>query len=682
MAITKIWAVKDDLNRVLNYIKNPDKTKEDMSDGLKEVLSYTTQGYKTNEKEFITGINCEPRTALKQMMNTKLSYNKMDGRLAFHAVQSFKPGEVTPDECHSLGVQLAKQMWGNRFEVVVSTHLDKEHLHNHFVINSVSWVDGKKYDNKKVDIDHFRELNDVICKEHGLTVISKPDEKAMNYGEWKAEKNDSIYLRKLIRYDVDSVLLYARTPEQFQASLEEIGYVVNLSGKHWTLKHPQSKRTFRFYKLTRDNRYDEEHLMERINSNFLFPMQSSVPDVIPCKEYQGNHRKLKGIKAMYIRYCFELGILKPKGIPQKYPSPALRKDLIYMDKITDENTFIGKHNLETVEDVLAFKLELNNQIENWMNQRRSIYNKIKRCRNHDLKQQLEQDRDTLTSKIAHGKKEIRICEDIEKRVPDIEEKLKMVNALENGAYANTKRIRKELEFMNSADTADQMMKMTLEGIQVAAEIGLKAGGTAAKSLAVTLYAIISDNKKIKGKTNLDNLLKSGKELKVFAIHHKDLEKFCIEAKHYGVLYSVLKEKNNTDGIVDIMVKAEDASKISRMVDKFDLATIDTKAIRESVLSQKDIKPMSDEEHDALLSKLMDEKTNPDKARTSKDGTPFEPSSKTLKKENKKKTVERKKSTATMDRPSVRQELKDIKQQQLNSSAPKYPVRKKSKKKVR
>ena len=239
--------------------------------------------------------------------------------------------------------------------------------------------------------------------------------------------------------------------------------------------------------------------------------------------------------------------------------------------------------------------------------------------------------------------------------------------------------------MNSADTADQMMKMTLEGIQVAAEIGLKAGGTAAKSLAVTLYAIISDNKKIKGKTNLDNLLKSNKELKVFAIHHSDLKKFCEEAKHYGVLYSVLKEKNNTDGIVDIMVKAEDASKISRMVDKFDLATFDTKAIRESVLSQqkiKDAKPLSDEEHDALLSKLMDEKSNPNKARTSKDGTPFAPSSKTLKKENKKKTVERKKSTATTDRPSVRQELKDIKQEQLKSSAPKYPVRKKSKKKVR
>ena len=204
--------------------------------------------------------------------------------------------------------------------------------------------------------------------------------------------------------------------------------------------------------------------------------------------------------------------------------------------------------------------------------------------------------------------------------------------------------------MNSADTADQMMKMTLEGIEVAAEIGLKAGGTAAKSLAVTLYAILTDNKKIKGRTNLDNMLKSGKELKVFAIHHSDLEKFCTEAKHYGVLYSVLKEKN--------------------------------KAIRESVLSQKDIKPMSDEEHDALLSKLMDEKTNPELARMSKDGTPFEPSSKTSKKENKKKAVARKKSIATTDRPSVRKELQEIKQEKLKSAAPKMPVKNKSKKKVR
>ena len=110
-----------------------------------------------------------------------------------------------------------------------------------------------------------------------------------------------------------------------------------------------------------------------------------------------------------------------------------------------------------------------------------------------------------------------------------------------------------------------------------------------------------------------------------------------------------------------------------------VATIDTKAIRESVLSQKDIKPLSDEQHDALIKQLMQ---NPEQARMSKDGTPFEPSSKTLKKENKKKTVARKRSTATTDRPSVRKELQEIKKEKLKSAAPKMPVKNKSKKKVR
>lgn len=227
--------------------------------------------------------------------------------------------------------------------------------------------------------------------------------------------------------------------------------------------------------------------------------------------------------------------------------------------------------------------------------------------------------------------------------------------------------------MNSADTADQMTKMTLEGIQVAAEIALKAGGATAKSLAATLYAIITDNKKIKGKTRLNALLKSGKELKVFAIHHNDLKKFCDAAKQYGVLYSVLKEKNNTDGIVDIMVRAEDASKISRIVDKFELATIDTKAIRDSILAQRsgaiqDIPTLSDTEHDELVKKMMNQ--NPVQARTDRKDTTFEQSSKTSKKEKNRKKVTR---TATTSRPSVKKELKRIKADQSKKKSPVKPL---------
>ena len=221
--------------------------------------------------------------------------------------------------------------------------------------------------------------------------------------------------------------------------------------------------------------------------------------------------------------------------------------------------------------------------------------------------------------------------------------------------------------MNSADTADQMMKMTLEGIQVAAEIAMKAGGATARSLAATLYAILTDRKKIKGRTRLDSMLKSGKELKVFAIRHSDLKKFCQEAKHYGVLYSVLKEKNNTDGIVDIMVRSEDASKISRIVDKFDLATIDTKAIRESVMAQKkqlpDVKPLSDQEHDDLIQKMMNE-ANPSKARTNS-CTPFEQSSKTSRTEKPKSNSVEKENSPISERVSVRAQLKTIKEKQTS-----------------
>lgn len=211
----------------------------------------------------------------------------------------------------------------------------------------------------------------------------------------------------------------------------------------------------------------------------------------------------------------------------------------------------------------------------------------------------------------------------------------------------------------SGDTADQVVRMTLEGIEVAANVALKAGGEASKSLAATLYAIITDNKKVKGRTRLDTLLKSGKELKVFAIRHDDLKTFCDEAKRYGVLYSVLKEKNNTSGICEIMVRAEDAAKISRIVDKFELATIDTKAIKAAIMAQrenKDIPVLTEKEHDELVSKLMEDK-NPKVARTEKSDNLSEH---TYKKQNVAKD-------SLTERPSVRKQLEEIKKERSSTT---------------
>ena len=137
MATTAIWDVKDNLKRVLDYASNPNKTKIQENsyhyNGLEQAISYTTNDLKTEKQLYVTGLNCNLATAYKEMMITKKGFNKTDGILAYHAYQSFVAGEVDAETAHQIGIELAQAMWGDQFEVLVSTHIDKAHYHNHFV---------------------------------------------------------------------------------------------------------------------------------------------------------------------------------------------------------------------------------------------------------------------------------------------------------------------------------------------------------------------------------------------------------------------------------------------------------------------------------------------------------------------------------------------------------------------
>lgn len=123
---------------------------------------------------YVDGINTVPETAEKSMMAVKQRYAKDGGTMAYHVIQSFAPGEVTPETAHEIGIKLAERMWGDRFEVVVSTHLDHEHIHNHFVFNSVSFVDGKKYNDNIKNLYKLREVSDELCREYKLSVVLNP----------------------------------------------------------------------------------------------------------------------------------------------------------------------------------------------------------------------------------------------------------------------------------------------------------------------------------------------------------------------------------------------------------------------------------------------------------------------------------------------------------------------------
>ena len=224
------------------------------------------------------------------------------------------------------------------------------------------------------------------------------------------------------------------------------------------------------------------------------------------------------------------------------------------------------------------------------------------------------------------------------------------------------------------EAAEQIVRMSLEGFEVAAKIT----GAGAKNIAILLYSILKEEKKTKGKARLSSMLRSGKELKVFTVKNDDLKTFTQEAKKYGVLYCVLADRKNNDpnAEVDVIARAEDASKISRIVERFHLASVDTASIVTEAEKSKDEKNGQPEpeitapekaEKDKLLDELMgkpvgkeENAPNPSVAKTEK-SPQSEPTS-----EKQSKSAEG--ATMTKDKPSVKEELRKIKESRKEQEA--------------
>ena len=217
MAYTKIKAVKNHLQRCLDYAANPEKTER--GGDLQNALAYTQNGDKTEYQLFVTGFHCDPANACEMMLRTKKRWGK-DGEnhvLAYHVIQSFAPGEVTPQQAHEIGCEFVRRAFADRYEVTVSTHLNTGTLHNHIVFNSVSFVDGKMFRNDfKGYFKGIRAVSDQLCRERGLSIIDSK-QKGKAYIERQAEKEDKPTVRAMIRADVDKALARAVSWETFVA---------------------------------------------------------------------------------------------------------------------------------------------------------------------------------------------------------------------------------------------------------------------------------------------------------------------------------------------------------------------------------------------------------------------------------------------------------------------------------
>lgn len=164
MAVTKIWAITDSVSRVLSYAANPDKT---IYSDIYKALHYAGDEQKTvvgEEKAmYVTGVNCSAETAFAEMNAVQERFDKTTGNVAYHAYQSFKTGEVTPRLAHKLGIELAKRMWGDEYQVLVATHFNTGTYHNHLVINSVNMWNGKKFNCNKGTYWKLRNISDELC---------------------------------------------------------------------------------------------------------------------------------------------------------------------------------------------------------------------------------------------------------------------------------------------------------------------------------------------------------------------------------------------------------------------------------------------------------------------------------------------------------------------------------------
>ena len=420
MATTAIWKVKGNLGQVVNYAANPDKTTLTVEDlqGLRDVMDYATQDYKTEEQRYVSGVNCAPEIAREQMMMVKRQFGKEGGIIAFHGYQSFAPGEVTPEQAHEIGVELAQRLWGNKFQVVVATHLDREHIHNHFVLNSVSFVDGKKYNDCKSTYALIRQTSDQLCREHGLSVIEAPEQgRTMSYDTWEAEQKGKPTWYSQIRRDVDACIARSFLFEHFLINLKKQGYAVK-TGKYIAVRPPGKERFVRLKTLGDD--YTEEAIRERIRAHEP-PPRRSAPRTAPKRSYKIQHkpRKLTGFRALYFHYLYLLGKLKkPTASPRR--RRYMTDEIIKFDRYVEQGKLLMKYRIDTWGQLSMLEEAVQSELDAFCSQRKGLYTaRRKNPAETDLSPAIL----SINQSIKILRRELKVCGRIKADGPAIRQKL-------------------------------------------------------------------------------------------------------------------------------------------------------------------------------------------------------------------------------------------------------------------
>ena len=210
-----------------------------------QLISYVANPMKTEEHTLVSCFHCELDTAARQMLETKARWGKEGGIEMFHGIQSFDPGEVSPELAHDIGRQFIEEHFKG-YELVLATHIDKDHIHNHMAVNSVNFLTGKKYHSTAESYYvQVRGTSDRLCRENGLSVIENPGRHGKSYALWRANKRGYPTLREMLDKDAEEVLAIALSAGDVYRLMEARGYEVEHNSKYPTFKPKGAEHGFR-----------------------------------------------------------------------------------------------------------------------------------------------------------------------------------------------------------------------------------------------------------------------------------------------------------------------------------------------------------------------------------------------------------------------------------------------------
>ena len=408
MAITKIWKFKSRLDQLIEYAIN---------------------GEKTEQKLYVSGINCIPDTAFYEMKNVKKQFFKTEGIECFHGIQSFVKDEVTPEQAHEIGVKLANELWGEKFQVIVSTHLNTDNIHNHFVINSVSFIDGKRFYNTKRDYALMRKTSDRLCKEYGVTVL-KQEEKYNKYS------TSNLY-KELMRDSIDYAIASSKDYDEFIQILKDLDYIITDRNNALSIRREPYKRNTRIERQFGKN-YSKENIYKRIlETQASFPY-SPNPYLLINRAYKyynsikEKHYPQKGT-ILYLIFHYEklFGIKTENDLKSNITkiTPKLIREIKKMDEYSNQAKLLATNNIKTEEELFDFEKSIYEKINPLKSNRENLWKKHKKAKTDDEKKDIENQIIDISKKISPLAEQIKCCNDITNRLNKIKN-FELKNSLE------------------------------------------------------------------------------------------------------------------------------------------------------------------------------------------------------------------------------------------------------------